>query len=280
MELEDKQDEMIIPPESVESQVDSSDEPAQTDVQADTEAESGELEVSIEGESPPPEQDSSVIRELRKAYREAEKERKRLREELEAVKNPKQEVGSKPTWEDPAIDYDVEKYDAALLAWNERKRQAESEAAKQQEAQVAAQRVYAERLHAYEADKRASRIAGIDEAEDAVRSALNDMQQSILVRYSSRPAVLVKAIGANPETAKRIAAITDPIEFAFAVRDLESKVKTTPRKPPAPETRIASAGQSVPYEVRLKQLREQADKTGNSTEVVRFMRAQKTGVKS
>lgn len=278
MELEDKQDEMIIQPEAVESQVDSSDEPAQTDVQADTEAESGELEVSIEGESPPPEQDSSVIRELRKAYREAEKERKRLREELEAVKNPKQEVGSKPTLEQ--FDYDADAFETALISWNERKRQAESEAAKQQESQAAAQRVYAERLHAYEADKRASRIAGIDEAEDAVRSALNDMQQSILVRYSSRPAVLVKAIGANPETAKRIAAITDPIEFAFAVRDLESKVKTTPRKPPAPETRIASAGQSVPYEVRLKQLREQADKTGNSTEVVRFMRAQKTGVKS
>lgn len=278
MELEDKQDEMIIPPEVVESQVDSSDEPAQTDVQADTEAESGELEVSIEGESPPPEQDSSVIRELRKAYREAEKERKRLREELEAVKNPKQEVGSKPTLEQ--FDYDADAFESALISWNERRRQAESEAAKQQEAEAAAQRVYAERLHAYEADKRASRIAGIDEAEDAVRSALNDMQQSILVRYSSRPAVLVKAIGANPETAKRIAAITDPIEFAFAVRDLESKVKTTPRKPPAPETRIASAGQSVPYEVRLKQLREQADKTGNSTEVVRFMRAQKTGVKS
>lgn len=278
MELEDKQDEMIIQPEAVESQVDSSDEPAQTDVQADTEAESGELEVSIEGESPPPEQDSSVIRELRKAYREAEKERKRLREELEAVKNPKQEVGSKPTLEQ--FDYDADAFETALISWNERKRQAESEAAKQQESQAAAQRVYAERLHAYEADKRASRIAGIDEAEDAVRSALNDMQQSILVRYSSRPAVLVKAIGANPETAKRIAAITDPIEFAFAVRDLESKVKTTPRKPPEPETRIASAGQSVPYEVRLKQLREQADKTGNSTEVVRFMRAKKTGVKS
>lgn len=264
--------------ELIEQSIDSVEESAQTDAQAETEAESGELEVSIEGESPPPEQDSSVIRELRKAYREAEKERKRLREELEAVKNPKQELGAKPTLE--SVDYDADAFEDALLKWNERKRQVEAAAAKQQETQAAAQRVYTERLNAYEADKRNLKADGIEEAEEAVKGTLNEVQQSILVRYSSRPAVLVKAIGSNPETAKRIAAISDPIEFAFAVRDLEAKVKITPRKPPAPETRIASAGQSVPYEVRLKQLRDQADKTGNSTEVVRFMRAQKNGVKS
>ena len=48
--------------------IDSETESAQTDEQAEPEVESGELEISIEGDSPPPEEEpgSSVIRELRK----------------------------------------------------------------------------------------------------------------------------------------------------------------------------------------------------------------------
>lgn len=258
----------------IERSFDSSEEVEQTAVQAEPETESGELEVSIEGDSPPPEvQDSSVIREMRKALREAERERKRLREELEATKNPKQDLGPKPTLE--SVDYDADAFESALLQWNERKRQADAELAKQQEAQKAEQQVFAERLDRYNAEKQSLRIAHFEEAEAAVTETLNTTQQSVLVRYFERPAVLVAAIGSNPDTAKKLAAIKDPIEFAFAVKDLESKVKTSPRKPPAPEPKLSSAGRSVSTDARLKELQDKADKTGDSSEVLRFLRAQK-----
>lgn len=195
----------------------------------------------FEGDSPPPEeeQDSSVIREMRKALREKEKAEKaasrrakELEAQLEAIRNPKRELGPKPTLDQ--FDYDADAFESALLKWADDKRKADAELAKQQEAQKAEQQSYAERLERYQAEKRDLRIANIDEAEAAVRDTLNVTQQSVLVRYFDRPAVLVAAIGSNPETAKKLAAITEPIEFAFAVRDLESKVKTTPRKPPPP----------------------------------------------
>lgn len=259
---------------AIETAIETADETAQDAVQADAEVESGELEISIEGDSPPPEQqDSSVIREMRKALREAEKERKRLRDELESVKNPKQELGPKPTLEQ--FDYDADAFESALLKWSDDKRKVDAESAKQREAQEAEQRTYAERLERYNAEKRSLKIAGYDEAEATVAETLNVTQQSVLVKYFDRPAVLVAAIGSNPETAKRLSAITDPIQFAFAVRDLESKVKTTPRKPPAPEPKVSSAGRSIPYEARLKELQAQADRTGDSTEVIRFLRSQR-----
>lgn len=275
LDPEVKEAESEVPAEEIEQSIDSPGEAAQNAEQAELETEGGELEVSIEGDSPPPEQqqDSSVIREMRKALREAERERKRLREELEVVKNPKQELGPKPKLDD--FDYDADAYETALLQWSDAKRQADAESAKVREVQEAEHRVYAERLQRYEADKRSLRITGYADAEDTVRETLNVQQQSVLVRYFDKPAVLVAAIGSNPETAKRLAGIKDPIEFAFAVRELESKVKTTPRKPPEPESKIASAGRSIPYEARLKELQASADRSGDSTEVVRFMRAQR-----
>jgi hypothetical protein len=259
----------------IERSVDSETDPAQTDVQAEPGTESGELEVTIEGDSPPPvDQDSSVIREMRKALREAEKERKRLREELEAKTNPKQELGPKPTLDDPAIDYDADKYDAALLAWSERKRQVESEAAKQQEAQKAEQQVFAERLDRYNAEKRSLKIAGYDDAESTVTETLNTTQQSVLIRYFDKPALIVAAIGSSPETAKRLSAIKDPIEFAFAVRDLEAKVKTTPRKPPAPESALTSS-RGVSSASREQQLLDAAIKSGDYTQIHKYRMEQR-----
>jgi len=254
---------------------DSEAEPAQTDAQAEPDTESGELEVSIEGDSPPPEvqQDSAPFRELRRAHREEQKARKAAEAKLAELANPKQDLGPKPTLE--SVDYDADAFESALLSWNERKRQADSELAKQQEAQKAEQQVFAERLDRYNAEKRALRIANYEEAEAAVTETLNTTQQSVLVRYFDKPALLVAAIGKNPETAKTLAAIKDPIEFAFAVRDLESKVKTTPRKPPAPEARIATTGRSVSTDARLKELQAEADRTGDRTKLMQFHRAQK-----
>lgn len=262
-------------PEVVEPvQIDSEPEQAQTDVQAETEVESGELEISIEGESPPPEQqDSSVIREMRKALREGEKERKRLREELESVKSPKVEVGEKPTLEQ--FDYDADAFESALLKWSDNKRKADAELAKKQEAEAEVQRAYAERVERYNAEKRTLRIAGYEEAEAAVTETLNVTQQSVLIRYFDKPALLVAAIGSNPETAKRLSAISDPIEFAFAVRDLESKVKATPRKPPAPEPAIASA-RGVTLASREKQLMDAAVKSGDFSEYHRYRQSLRT----
>ncbi len=262
--------------------IDSPEESVQTDVQAEPGAESGELEVSIEGESPPPveEQDSSVIREMRKALREKEKAEKaaarrakELEAELEAIRNPKQELGPKPTLE--SVDYDAEAFEAALLKWSENKRKADSELEKQKEAQKVEQQVYAERLERYQAEARELKLPNFDDAEAAVRDALNVTQQSVLVRYSEKPAAIVAALAGNPDTAKRLAAISDPIAFALAVKDLESKVKLTPRKPPAPESKVTSSGRSIPYEARLKELQAAADRTGDGSEVLRFLRAQK-----
>lgn len=272
--MEEKQE--VPQEELIERPVDSVEEPAQTDAQAEPETDSGELEVSIEGDSPPPvEQDSSVIREMRKALREKERNEKRLREELEALKNPKQDLGPKPTLDDPAIDYDAEKFAEAILAWNERKRQAESEAAKQEEAQKAEQQVYAERLERYNAEKQAVRIVNFEEAEAAVTENLSVVQQSVLIKYFDSVPKLVAGIGSSHETAKKLAAIKDPIAFALAVKDLEAKVKTTPRKPPPPEGSVNRSSAPASSTQTLARLESEASKTGDFTKLVAYLATQK-----
>jgi hypothetical protein len=89
---------------------------------------------------------------------------------------------------------------------------------------------------------------------------------------------VVYALGKNPAELKRIAAITEPVKFAFAIAKLEDKVKVTPKKTAPPPERVIkgsaqiSAGSS---DKRLDSLRAEAIKTGNSNKLMAYKRALK-----
>ncbi len=234
-----------------------------------------EVTVSIGDEAPPPDETERApewVRELRKQHRDLQRRVREYeaREQQAAPAGPKQ-VGPKPRLEDH--NYDTDKYETALEAWHRTKVEAERAASEAQSRADAEARAWQAKLDGYNKGKAELKVRDYEDAEHAVQQALNVTQQGVVLQGAENPALVVYALGKNPKKAKELAAITDPVKFAFAVAKLEAQLKVTPRtKPPAPErgTPVGTAPVSGGSDTTLERLREEAAKTGDMTKVVRY----------
>ena len=248
--------------------------PAEAPEQED---EGDEVIVSI-GE-PPPQDDEEApqesapdwVRELRKNYRELQREKRELEQKLKATQAPapRPTLGPKPTLE--GCDYDAEKYEADLERWYEQKRAADAEVAKLQAARQAEEQEWQAKLQGYAKARTQLKVRDFEDAEHTVLEALNETQQGIILAGCKNPAMVVYAIGKNPGKAKELAAIQDPVKYAFAVAELEGQLKVSTRKAPPPERTISGSGPlSGSVDATLDRLRKEAERTGDYSKVMRY----------
>lgn len=262
-----------------------SDEPAE-DV-ASEEVAADEITISIDGEEQPAEEEDTKaapawIKDLRKTNRELVRRQRELETENARLKNPggvqaqTVTVGEKPRMDDPEIDYDAEKYEAAFDAWNERKRQADEQERKRQEAERKVAEAWQAKTAKYQQAKQSLKVPDFDDAEEVVQTTFSTVQQGLLVA-APRNAELIYALGKNPARAKALASITDPVEFVWAAGELMSKVKVTQkRSAPAPDRVVSSTVPGATVAAReLEKLREKAHKTGDMTEYLAAKRRMK-----
>ena len=236
-------------------------------------SEDDEIVVTIGDESPPSEDEEGFkgpapdwVKELRKANREKDKRIRELEAKANQAADTKMALGNKPKLED--YDYDAEQYEQALEAYHERKREHDSVEAEKRKAEEAQQREWQAKLDAYNSDKSKLKIKDFDEAEMVVQETLNQTQQGIILHGADNPALLVAALGLNPKKAKELAAINDPVKFAFAVAKLEKELKVTNRKAPPPEKTLSgNAGiSSAVSGSTLERLADKARQTGDWTD--------------
>lgn len=228
------------------------------------EAETDEVVVSI-GDEPAQEESEEAapgwVKELRAQNRELKRKLKEV--ETATTQTKRVELGPKPTLE--ASDYDAERFERDLEAWHEKKRDFDAQEAKAKAEKEAAEKDWQDRLNSYSEAKTKLRVRDYDEAEDFVKDAFNVTQQGVILQGAEDPALLVYALGKNPAKAKELAAIKDPVKFAFAVAKLETKVKTTPRTPSAApdKTPVGNAAPSGSVDKTLERLRADANRTGD-----------------
>jgi hypothetical protein len=258
----------------------SDDETNAIDDDQEDEDDEDEVVISIGEESPP--QDEEVrapawVRELRKSNREKERKIRELEAKLNttATENKPFALVAKPTLE--SCDYDSDEYEQKLAAWYEHKR--EYDAA---EANVAAQRdaeskAWQDKLDSYAKAKASLKVRDYDEAEATALDTFDVTQQGIVLQGSDNPALLIYAIGKSTKRAKELAAITDPVKFAFAVAKLETQLKVTNRRASTtPERTITSGGRvSGSIDSQLERLRAEALKTGDLSKVMAYKRNKK-----
>lgn len=239
---------------------------------------SDELVVTI-GDAPPasdevdPEKAPGWIRELRQANRDKEKELRELKQKL-----AEKEAGAvqahaevpKPTLE--GCEYDEEEYEKRFEAWTSQKRNKEQEQANRVASEKAAQEQWVAKLNAFEKEKSELKVSDYDDILEDVKSHFSEMQQGIIVNGADTPALTVYAIGKNHAEMKRLAAITDPVKFAFAIAKMETQVKTQNRKtPPAAEGKIrGTASTTNSLDNTLERLRAKAAETGDMSEVMKY----------
>lgn len=217
---------------------------------------------------------SGWVKEVRQRNRQLNKELREARDQLARLQPQQQEeVGKEPELED--LDYDTAKFKQATREWLEKKAKVDARKADQQKAEQAAQEAWAAKVAAYNDAKASLGSEDFDEAEEAVQSALNPTQIGIILSGAKVPAEIILGLGTNPAKLRELAAIADPVAFAFAVAELQSKVTkvATTKKPPAPERRVSgNAGVSGTVDSNLDRLRADAEKTGDYSKVTAYKR--------
>lgn len=253
------------------------DDAPETEAQAE---EDGEVVVTFGDdapiEEPEPTPETNPIRQLREERRRLERENRELQEKLRAKEAPLPEIplGAKPRLEDH--DFDADKFELALQDWFEKKRVADEKAAQAQAEARAKEEAWQARLAEYGQAKAKLKVPDYEDAEERVQRLFNVTQQGVMIAGAENPALLVYALGKHPAKAKELAAIKDPVKFAFAVAKLETQMKTTARPrpaPPAPDTPVRSTAPSrSAVQATLDRLDAEAERTGDRTKVVAYMR--------
>lgn len=225
------------------------------------------------------------VRELRKSQRETIRKLRQVEAENARLKATQtapadtQPIGERPKLAD--FGYDEEKHDQALSEWHERKRAAEDRerAARQQQEQQQAQ--WSKRIDAVTQAGKSLRVPDYEDALQDFEGAFSVVQRGIILAGPDNPkdsALLQYALHKNPGKARELAAIEDPVKFAFAVADLRSKLKVTPRKAaPLPERTVRSsvAGATNADNTVLARLREEAGRTGDLSKVIAYKASQR-----
>lgn len=214
------------------------------------------------------------VRDLRKASREKDRHIRELEQKIStlAPAAPAIVVGAEPTIE--GCDYDNERFSREFKAWHGRQQAAETEARKKQEAADTEKKAWEARLANHGKLKSELRVKDYDDAQAAVEAALSVTQRGLIVHGAENSAQLEYALGKNPKTLRGMAAITDPVKFAFAVAKLETKLKVAPRKTaPIPERTVrGNASSTGAVDSQLDRLRAEADKTGDRSKVSAYLR--------
>ena len=238
--------------------------------------------VSINGESPPQEEEVRApewVRELRKSNREKERKIRELEAKLNSAPTEIKPVvlGAKPSLEE--CDYDSDAYEQKLSDWYDRKReadQAEVQATAQRDAEAGA---WQAKLDSYAKAKASLKVRDYEESEAFAQDNFTVTQQGIIIQGSDNPALIIYALGKNTKRAKELASITDPVKFAFAVAKLETQLKVTTRKASTePERTITNGGGrlSGTIDSTLDRLRAEAVKTGDLSKVMAYKRGKKS----
>ena len=228
-ELEAEESE--IDEEEAEGEDDESEQPDDSEDDDD----SDEVIVTIGDEEPQEDKEQAQapewVRELRKSHRETQRENRELKEKLQALDKPETKpvkLGPKPKLED--YDYDTEKFEQELTSWYDRKRKADEVAEQQAAEQKKADEAWKNKLSEYGSAKTKLKVKDFDDAEAVILETFNQTQQGIVIQGADNSAVVIYALGKNPDKAKEIASIKDPVKFAFAVAKLEKDLKVRNRK--------------------------------------------------
>lgn len=222
--------------------------------------------------------EANWVTELRRKNRELERQLREAKREKEAqAKSPDTpQLGPKPKLED--FDYDPDKLADAMEAWVMRKREVEDHQRKAREAQEAEAKAFNAKRKKYRQDLEALPVRDAEEVHDQVAGALSPIQQGIILHVAADPAKLVYALGKSPADLDRLSKLTDHLQLAAEIARLESKVMTTKRTPaaPTPEKRLSGVGSAAgATDRKLEQLRKDAERTGDFSEVMRYKRSLK-----
>lgn len=253
-------------------------EPEQDDANvndvSEAEPEDTGLVVEIGGDGDDDDGAPEWVKNVRRENRELKKRIKEIEVSKATFDAPALPV--KPTLED--CDYDAQAFEEKLTAWYDAKREHDAREAEARTVQEKAEQRWQQKLSFYDEGKEKLGAQDYEDAEATVAEIFapgfpgimaEDVRLGIIKQGAKDPAALVYALGKNPAKAKELAAIDDPVEFAWKAATLEAGMKVTRGKAPPPEKRIGGGvpGVAGALDNTLERLRAEAEKSGDYTKI-------------
>jgi len=225
------------------------------------------IDIEVEGDNEPDEE-PHLAKKLRAEVRERNKRIK----ELEARLAPKPvDIGKKPDlWED--CEGDPDKFEADLLAWTERKRQAEQAERSQTEQQTTQQQAFEKKNIAYRANAAKMGMRDIEKYEQSVIDSLGADYLGAIVRYADDPAKVVAGLGRNSHILDKIADESDPVIRLKLMFQLEKQMVIKRKGAAAPEagTILKGTANVSGGDKALEKLEKDAERTGDRSKLIAY----------
>lgn len=191
------------------------------------------------------------VKELRKGFKETQKENRELRRQLEQVQSKPAEVQQpqvevvppKPTLE--SCEYDEEAFEQAVTDWHEKKGRAEQAKQQQQRQQQEYQQRFQQRVDAHKQRAAKLPVKDYQEMEEIVRAEVPDLHKEILIHCADEGSELIAyGLGKSQQLRQRVAAETDPIRAAFLLGQISKQVSLAPKPKKAikPEPEVRGGG--------------------------------------
>lgn len=233
-----------------------------------------EVEISIDGESPPPVHESSTIKGMRNLIKKQNQKIKEL-ETTSVKQEPKKEyeLSPRPKWEDYEDELVFQKEEDN---WINRKAQQIVELSKKEEANLQQQKVWQDRLDTVQVMKKELNIKDYDETEIIAQESLNIVQQGIIAHATDHPPKILYALGKRDDIREELSKISDPIKFAYELGKLETKMKLTPKtQTTTPEKVVKGSGGVSAVDRTLTRLEDEASRTGDRSKILEYKRKQR-----
>lgn len=237
--------------------------------------EDGEDVLVFGDDSEPQDNDTGLVKHLRAQIKERDK---RLAEAASAPRQEAVDPGPEPTLE--GCDYDEDKFKAEWRTWNKNVEAAEQRKGQTAQSDRAEQEAWQADLNRYNEGKTKLGFADVDDAEETIKAALTTAQQAVLIAATDEPAKVAYALAKNPERLASIAGEQNLLKLAAKFAKLEGTLKMVKRRrapdPDVPEKGSGKISRQT-SDKKLAKLEEQAAKTGDRTELVKYKKSLKQG---
>ena len=224
-------------------------------------------DIAFADEESPPQDDTNLVKQLRSVIAEQGRKLKAITPREKPI-----EIGEIPKLED--FDYDGDKFAAAVIAYENLKRQAESQQSEAQKRQEAVAAEFAQEMELVETAEARLGLSGFQEARDTVEASLSDNQLKVLIRASDDPGKMIYALAKSQAKLNELSETTDLIKLAVKVATMEKTIQA--RRAPAIDRPTQGGGAvSVKPDQKLTKLEADAAKSGDYTELFAYKRSLK-----
>lgn len=224
-------------------------------------------EIAFADEESPPQDDTGLVKKLRSVIAEQGRLLK-----ANAPREKPIEVGEMPKLED--FDYDGDKFAAAVIDHENRKRQAEAQQIEAQKQQERLAQEFAREMELVENAETRLGISGFQEARDTVEASLSENQLKVLIRASDDPGKMIYALAKSQAKLNELSETNDLIKLAAKVATMEKTIQA--RRAPAIDRPTQGGGAvSGKLDEKLAKLEAAAAKSGNYTELFAYKRSLK-----